>query len=160
MSIISVSQDFHGNAASQHVPTNVLNSFEDVTAPPTTFKKVAYSPQYSHELKKATRILRDLAKDLSRKQTQTLTPSTWLLKCLIHSHFCTQPNTNWQITMSWTLTNIAQCATLQNHMEDSFVELDGVTSLFPNSEGFSLEDTRVFATTLLTYLASQTTNSQ
>ncbi|WP_086933539.1 hypothetical protein [Agarilytica rhodophyticola] len=160
MVITSVNQECHRNIVSQQISANVLQTFESYPHCTTPLEKVIQSQYYNRELKKASRIFFHLSKDIRRQQTHIKIPSSWLLKCLIHSHFCIQPNNDWRTIVSWTLCHIIQCATKHNHMETSFVELDGITPLFPNSENFSLEDTKVFATALLVFLKNQSSNEQ
>jgi len=114
------------------------------------------SSENNLRLKKATKIIRDLARDVQKDpSTATVIPSTWLIRCLVKSHFCDIPNANWRLSAYWTLQYIAQCSSLHNPMHTTFVELDGVTPLYPNSEAFTIAHTYRFAITLLRYLEKQ-----
>lgn len=107
------------------------------------------------ELKKAVRILKDLSRDALRRYPHLPLPSSWFIRSLALTHYCTAPDGDWRQAMIWTLTYIKQCSCPSNRFADSFVQPDGTTPLFPNSDQFTLADTHLYAKTLLCYLNAQ-----
>lgn len=107
------------------------------------------------EEKKITRVVRNLARDLANKSPETPQPSAWLIRCLIKSNSCGPLGVNWRAAVNWTLTRIAYNSDPDHGRQSQFVELDGTTPLFPNSEGFTIRDTHAFANSLLSYLDYQ-----
>jgi len=107
------------------------------------------------ELKKASRILKALSHDAIAQYPNLPMPSAWLIRCLVQTHYCGTLNSDWRQAMMWTLTYIKQCSCQSDRFLNSFVELDGITPLFPN-DNFTLSDTHLYAKTLLHYLNAQT----
>ena len=104
------------------------------------------------ENKKAVKILRNLCYDVSREQPETPIPSTWLIRCLVNSHFTETALSDWHQSLLCTLTYVKQCAHSTQGLQASFVEIDGIKPLFPNSENFTLEHLKLFVSNLLSHL--------
>lgn len=108
--------------------------------------------------KKATRILRNLTNDAVSRNSDIPAPSTWILRALVSSHLCGDIETDWQESIYMTLAFIAQCASNTSELKFTFLQPDKSTPLFPNSEGFCIEDMYSFAVSLIEYLNEQHTN--
>jgi hypothetical protein len=102
--------------------------------------------------KKAVKILRNLSQDLLRVKPELSTPSTWLLRCLVESHFTAPLPRDWYKTIHCTLTDIKLCTQQSNHRTHTFVAFNGIRPLSPNQEHFTLEDLSVFTGELLLYI--------
>lgn len=115
----------------------------------------AKEKQKAKDIKKASRILRELTHDALKLFPLLPAPSAWLIRCLLSTHYCSPLQANWREAIMLTLLHIKQTSnpTLPNNA--CFFELDNKTPLFPNSEHFSLANTHLYASTMLRYLKAK-----
>ncbi len=110
------------------------------------------------EVKQTVRIIKDLARDIEANSPKIKTPSSWLLRNIVQSHYCTMTDVDWRTTTAWTLTHIALSTSPTRRRKNRFIEASSRKALFPNAENFSLGDLHQFSTTLLDYLNTHSTH--
>lgn len=110
------------------------------------------------EVKQTVRIMRGLTRDIKANNPNIKIPSSWLLRNIVQSHYCTMTDVDWRTTVAWTLTHIALSTSPTRRQKNHFIEASSQKALFPNAENFSLGDLHQFSTVLLDYLNTHNTH--
>jgi|GEM_PF-5594196 len=133
-------------------------------------KKDAATTSYRHMRphKQLAKILRHLRDELHKQQPQQALPSSWMIRCLVNCYYRSQQNHpqetvtshNNHRTLADFLIQTEALTYRATDIAEYFVELDGKTSLFPNTELFGPQHVREFTRTALQQLDIKTNHSQ